>query len=306
MRALPDWVTLRIYLAAIELGSITRAADRCGIAVAAAAKRIQTLEADSGVALLERGPRGVRPTAAGEAFAQHARALFDLAGRLTADMRGFASGSLGQVRLSTTSSALARADLADALASFAASRPLIDVELHEDTSLPILREILEGHVDLGIVTLESRMPAGLEEHLWREDRLLVVLSASHPLAAERSVGFGEVMDYPLIGPQEGSALSLLLEEAAHDLGRKLVFRLRTPNTDAARRLVAAGHGLTIMPDGVVAPYQAALGLRGIPLTDVWSRRRLRLVSRLAGSLSPPVRLLRDHLLRSARGGDRPV
>lgn len=299
MRALPDWVTLRIYLAAVELGSITRAADRCGIAVAAAAKRMQTLEAESGVVLLERGPRGVRPTEAGEAFAQHARALFDLAGRLTADMRGFASGTLGRVRLSATSSALARAELADALASFAAERPMIEVDLREDTSLPILQDILEGHADLGIITLEMRMPAGLEQQLWREDRLLAVLSASHPLAAEASVSFGDVMDYPLIGPQDSSALSLLLEEAAHDLGRELVFRLRTPNTDAARRLVAAGDAITIMPDGVATPYEAPLGLRGLPLSDIWSRRQLKLVSRIAGSLSPPVRLLRDHLLRPA-------
>jgi DNA-binding transcriptional LysR family regulator len=301
MEDLPDWVTLRIYLAAIELGSIRQAADRCGIAVAAAAKRIQTLESDSGLALFERGARGVRPTAAGNALAQHARALFDLADRLTADIHGFASGSLGKVRLSVTSSALARAELADALASFATGRPDIEVDLREDTSLPILQDILEGHTDLGIITLETRMPAGLEQHLWLEDRLLAVLAASHPLATRSSLSFGEVMDYPVIGPQEGTALSLLLDEAARDLGRQLVFQLRTANTDGTRRLVAAGRAITIMPDGVVQPYETSLGLRGIPLTEPWSRRRLQLVSRIAASLPPPARLLRDHMLHSASG-----
>ncbi len=75
----PDWVTLRIFLAALELGSVTRAADRCGIATSAAAKRIQDLETDSGVLLLERRSRGVRPTPAGKVLARHARALLDLA-----------------------------------------------------------------------------------------------------------------------------------------------------------------------------------------------------------------------------------
>ena len=73
MAAAPDWVTLRIFLAAVELGSVTRAADRCGIATSAAAKRVQDLEADCGLLLLERGARGVKPTAAGEALARHAR-----------------------------------------------------------------------------------------------------------------------------------------------------------------------------------------------------------------------------------------
>ena len=53
-----------------------------------------------------------------------------------------------------------------------------------------------------------------------------------------------------------------------------------------------------MPDGVARPYEAALGLRGIPLAERWSQRRLRLVSRAAG-LPAPARLLQDHLLQPA-------
>jgi DNA-binding transcriptional LysR family regulator len=82
MAAPPDWVTLRIFLAALDLGSVTKAADRCGIATSAAAKRIQMLETDYRVTLLERGARGVRPTMAGEVFARYARGLVDFAARL--------------------------------------------------------------------------------------------------------------------------------------------------------------------------------------------------------------------------------
>ena len=60
----PDRVTLRIFLAAVELGSVTRVADRCGIAISAAARRVQDLEAEYDVPLLECGVRGVWPTAA--------------------------------------------------------------------------------------------------------------------------------------------------------------------------------------------------------------------------------------------------
>ena len=64
----PDWLTLRILLAAIGTGSLSRAAQDCAIATSAAARRIQMLEEDCGGILLERRARGVRPTAAGEAF----------------------------------------------------------------------------------------------------------------------------------------------------------------------------------------------------------------------------------------------
>jgi DNA-binding transcriptional LysR family regulator len=299
MAAPPDWTTLRIFLAALELGSVTRAADRCGIATSAAAKRIQDLEADCGVLLLERAARGVRPTPAGEAFARHGRALLDLAARLADDLRAFAAGGLGSVRLHATASAIAGHRLAEALAEFAAERPGIQVELREDTSLPILRDLLEGRADLGIVTSSDRVPTGLEAHPWHEDHLLAVMPAGHPLAARASIGFGEVLDEPLVGVLESGALSLLLEEQAQRLGRGLRYRFRVASTDAARRLVAAGHGVTVMPDGVARPYEAALGLAGVPLAEPWARRRLWLAARLAEALPAPARLLRDHLLHPA-------
>jgi DNA-binding transcriptional LysR family regulator len=299
MVAPPDWVTLRIFLAALELGSVTKAADRCGIATSAAAKRVQDLEADTGVLLLERRARGVRPTAAGEVFARHARALLDLAARLGDDLRAFAAGGLGSVRLHATASAIGGHRLAEALAEFAAERPGVQVELREDTSLLVLRDLLEGRADLGVVTSGNRVPDGLEAHPWHEDRLLAVVRADHPLAARASVGFGEVLDQPLVGVLESGALSLLLEEQAEHLGRGLRYRFRVGSTDAARRLVAAGHGVTVMPDGVARPYEAALGLRGIPLAEQWARRQLWLVARSAEALPVPARLLMEHLLRPA-------
>lgn len=299
MAAPPDWVTLRIFLAAVELGSVTRAADRCGIATSAAAKRMQDLEADCGVLLLRRGARGVKPTAAGEALARHARALLDLAARLADDLRAFAAGGLGSVRLHATASGIAGHTLAEALAGFAAERPGISVELREDTSLSILRDLLDGRADLGVVTSADRVPAGLDAHPWHEDRLLAVVPADHRFAQRPSVGFGEVLDEPLVGVLESGALSLLIEEEAQRLGRGPRYRFRVASTDAARRLVAAGHGVTLMPDGVVRPYEGALGLRGVPLAEPWARRRLWLVARPAETLPAPARLLLDHLLRPA-------
>jgi DNA-binding transcriptional LysR family regulator len=297
MRTLPDWVTLRIYLAAVELGSITRAGERCDIATAAAAKRIQVLEADCGLPLLERSARGVQPTNAGEAFARYARALLDLAARLAADLGALASGGLGSVRLHATASALAGHELAASLAAFAAERPGVQVDLQEHASLHILQDLMEGRADLGIITSGGRIPPGLEGHRWRQDRLLAVVAASHPLASCASVRFDEVLSFPLVGALAHSALALLLEDRAERLGRRLGYRFRVGSTDAARRLAASGHVITVMPDGLVRPYETTLGIRGVPLSDRWSRRRLRIVARAADMLPLPARLLLDHLLK---------
>jgi DNA-binding transcriptional LysR family regulator len=289
-------VTIRILLAALDLGSVTRAASQCGIAVSAAAKRVQMLEADCGVALLERGARGVRSTPAGEVFARHARAMLDLATRLSGDLQAFAAGGLGTVRLHATPSVLAGPELAPSLAAFAVAKPGVRVELREDTSVRILRDLVDGRADLGLITTAARLPAGLEASAWRDDRLLMVVRADHPLARRSSISFSEALDQPLIEVLESGAISLLLEDAAQRLGRQPRYRFRVESTDAARRLVAAGHGGTIMPDSVLSGYEEALGLRGIPLAERWSRRRLRLVARPTEVLPPPAQFLRNHLL----------
>ena len=121
-----------------------------------------------------------------------------------------------------------------------------------------------------------------------------MVPSDHPFVGRRAVGFAEVLEQPLVGVLESGALSSLLEEAAERLGRHPRYRFLVASTEAARQLVAAGLGITIMPDGVARPYEAMLGLRGIPLSERWARRRLRLVGR-AGEMPPAVHLLRDHL-----------
>lgn len=294
----PDWVTLRILLAAAELGSLTRAAAHCGMVTSAAAKRLQQLEAACGTTLLERGPRGVRPTPAGDLLIRHARAAQDGLARLDDELRALAAGGLGSVRLQATTSCIAGHGLAEALAVFGKVRSGIQVELQEETSLVILQNLLEGQADLGIVTVGGALPAGLEAHPWREDRLLAVMRRDHPLAGLATIGFGTVLDEPLIGAVESGALALLLEEQAQRLGRRPRYRFRVAGTDACRRLVAAGHGITVMPEGVSRPYEAALGLAGVPLAEGWARRRLRLVARPAERLAPSARMLLEHLLQA--------
>ncbi|HEY8610352.1 MAG TPA: LysR substrate-binding domain-containing protein, partial [Roseomonas sp.] len=156
----------------------------------------------------------------------------------------------------------------------------------------------EGRADLGIVTTGGTLPEGLEGRGWRQDRLLVVMAEKHPLAASASIRFDVVLDHPVVGVVESGALALLLEEQAQRRGRPMPYRFRVAGTDAGRRLVAAGHGISVMPEGVALPYEVALRLRCVPLAEPWALRRLRLVTRPAELLPAPARLLAAHLLRT--------
>ncbi|WP_433036960.1 LysR family transcriptional regulator [Actinomycetospora sp. CA-053990] len=72
-----DLLDLRLFRAVVAEGSITAGGERLHLSLPSASARIRALEHHAGVALLERGRRGVRPTPAGTALARHAGEVLD-------------------------------------------------------------------------------------------------------------------------------------------------------------------------------------------------------------------------------------
>jgi DNA-binding transcriptional LysR family regulator len=295
----PDLLTLRLFIIAYETRNLTRAAERCAIAPSAATRRLQALEARYGAPLFERGARGLTPTSIGDALAHHAANLLALAERTDAEMSEFVGGARGRARLHASTSAIVQF-LADETATFHALYPSIQVELHEELSHGIVRDVLEGRADLGVVSTGVEVPAGLQAEPWRDDRLLAVVQAGHPLAGRRSVRFEELLGFQQIGIGETRALSLQLAEAAARLHKPIQHAQRAATTETGRRLVAAGHGVAVLPDGMVRPFEAAMGIRGIQLDEEWAHRWHRLLLRDEASLPAPVQRLLEHLRHPPR------
>src|SRR3546814_17508883 len=92
-----DFVTLRLFVAIAETRSLTRAAEREHLALAAVSKRVSDLEGQLGVSLLYRQPKGVELTPAGHALLHHARNLLDNLQQLDPDPSQFSQGVKGQL-----------------------------------------------------------------------------------------------------------------------------------------------------------------------------------------------------------------
>ena len=80
-----DIADLRLFLCVVEAGSITQGAQQAHLALASASERLRSIEEDAGVPLLERRPRGVASTEAGEALAHHARLILQQQALLKGD-----------------------------------------------------------------------------------------------------------------------------------------------------------------------------------------------------------------------------
>ena len=102
-----DPISLQLFVAVCEEGSLARAADREALVASALSKRISALEAEGGVPLLLRRRRGVDPTPAGEALLARAREVLEALDRLRSELGAFGAGVQGCVRVLAIPSVLA-------------------------------------------------------------------------------------------------------------------------------------------------------------------------------------------------------
>ena len=145
-----DTVSLQLFVAVCEEGSLARAAEREAMVASALSKRMAALEAELGVGLLVRRRRGVEPTSAGQALLAGARDVLSRAQRVRVELGAFGEGAQGNVRILASPSVLAE-QLPEDIANFLGVHPSLQVSLDERTSADLVRGLMEGVADLGVL-----------------------------------------------------------------------------------------------------------------------------------------------------------
>src|SRR5262249_1223716 len=159
----------------------------------AASKRISDLEAAVGASVFERHSRGVTLTVAGRALQRHAQRILGDVDALAADLSDHARGVVGVVRLWANTSAGTQFRPAP-VAGFVAVNPGIRIELEERNSGDCVLAVLDGRADIGIFA-DQTPTLGLQTVVYRQDRLVLVVPKSHPLAPRKSIGFAEATEF---------------------------------------------------------------------------------------------------------------
>ncbi|HEU0230022.1 MAG TPA: LysR family transcriptional regulator [Burkholderiaceae bacterium] len=294
-----DTKTLRIFVAVCDMQNMARAAEHEHIEPSAVSKRIAQMEATLGTPLLLRSRRGVRPTAAGIAVLEHARGVLFTMDRIAHDAATFASGGVGHVRLIATASAVAE-QLFDDIASFmrAPENQNIQVEVEERLSRDLVRQIRSGMASLGVCWNNLDFE-GLQQQPYREDHLAAAVHPGHPLARNASLVFEQTLDYEHVGLPPSTAVHTMLQQLAARKDRRLSYRVIVSNFDAAFRVVAANLAISIVPSEVGESYKNTLGIKIIPLRDVWATRRFAVCYQTIGTLQPAARRMVQHLVGCA-------
>jgi DNA-binding transcriptional LysR family regulator len=285
---------VRCFCAALELGSFSAAADALRVSQPAVAEQVRKLERALGADLFIRAGRGVIPTDAGHAFAEHAaeslRALEDAAssvGELTA-MRS------GGVALGTFS-APSTWRLEELVAAFLERHPNLTVRFMSRNSSAIAERVRRGELEAGIVLLP------IDDHrldvrpLVRDELLYV---SADPRRTRRPATIEQLASAPLIFYDAESAdndpIRRLLTERAQAHGLRLRPRVEVEMAEIALALVARGIGDTYLPVSYThAPYYPAR-LTTAPFSPALYNT-FAIVTRPAARLAPGTRELLTEL-----------
>ena len=267
-----DFADLRLLTHIAELHSLTAGAERSCLSLPAASSRLKRFEESLGLKLFHRTAQGLTLTPAGEVVLRHSRDVNQNLERMCGELQQFVRGIKGTLRLQANT--IATIDFIPAiLPAFLATYPDVDVDLRERLSPEIIRAVSDGLADIGIVSGEVKAE-GLEVIPYRDDRLVVVTSPDHELAALDEVDYLQTLKYDQVCLQEGSAISSFLSQVASEQHRAQRTRIRVSNFEAACRIIEANVAIGIVPESSARRYEKSMRIRYGRLSDAWSLRKL--------------------------------
>lgn len=294
-----DIADLRAFCAAVDLGSLGRAARLLRVSQPALSKRLRTLEALAGACLLDRSPRGVTPTPAGTRLYTEARRLLAHAEAVDALMAGF-SREDAPVRLAA-SHTIAEFVLPGPLVEFERRRERhLSVELVIANSLVVRELVLEGRAEFGIAAGEggAGREAVLRELPFCDDEVIVAVPEGHPWATLDEVELQELAATPLIVRDPSANTRRLVDAALAARGLSLAPPLAEVGSTSTAKAAAVAECAPALLSGLAMRGEGE-GLLTRHVRGVRFRRRFVLLRGAEESLSSAALALLQHLLAGA-------
>ncbi len=236
---------LNCFRAVARTGGFSRAAEALHKTQPAISQAIRALEDDLEERLFLRLGREVRLTEAGEAlleYVERARAILE---RGRSELAARSNLEVGQLSLGTSDTNACYL-LPPVLERYRATHPGIEVRISNRPSPMIERQVVEGDVDLGLVTLPaSHSSLRCQPLMLRED--VAIFSPAHPLAGRKRVRMRELFQLPLLLLDRGARTRAFIDDRARELAVVPHVAMELASVEVVKRLVAADFGVSIVP-----------------------------------------------------------
>jgi DNA-binding transcriptional LysR family regulator len=277
-------------------GSIRKAADHLNVTASAVNRRIMDLEDELGARLFERRPRGVRLTAAGEVFVHYLREQDGSVERMKSQIEDLRGLRRGTVRIAC-SQALALDFLPRMIAEFRTRHPLVSFDVKVLDHEQAMAALAAYEVDLVLVFRPPFFP-NFQPLMTLEQRLVAVMSATHPLASRPMIRLRDCARYPVALPERSLGGRQLLDEVCARSGITFKLAAESNSFEFLRGLVTHADLISFQIRIGTLPEDNKLGLvaRDIDDRDV-PRANLVLGQLRARNLPIPAAVFAERLAR---------
>jgi DNA-binding transcriptional LysR family regulator len=268
---------LRILKEVAHRGSFSAAADALSYTQSAVSQQIAALEAETGMTLLERRPRGVSLTAAGQTLVGHAESVLadlDAAEAALAAIAGLRGGRLRMASFPTAGATL----MPLAIATFRARHPGVELTLAEGEPEQIAPRLRTGELDLALLFEFDASPAdgdgagatdgtGTGGRLTRvellQDPLYLALPCEHRLAGRRRLRLEDLRGESWIQTSEDSPCARHVVRCCHAAGFEPTVSFESDDYQTVQGLVGAGVGVALIPELALSVVRDDIVIRAL-------------------------------------------
>ncbi len=278
-----DFPSLKAFVAVAELDSFSRASEQLFMTQPAVSKRIAALEEDLGVLLFDRLGRRIQLTEAGQKFLISARRILADIEISRDEVLSLGADIGGRLRLAT-SHHVGIHRLPPVLKAFTQTYPEVELDLLFMDSELACDEVLNGHIELAVVTLPDHLESALVTELVWPDPLSIVCASDHPLSADVAAGVEvspeTLTSYNAVLPARGTVTRAILLEALRPFDVTVETSLETNYLETIKMMVSVGLGWSALPSNMIDD-----GIVDVPVQGLSMERRLGAVCLRGRTLS---------------------
>lgn len=288
-------------------GSMSAAADALHYTSSAVSQQIATLERETGVALVERGPRSIALTEAGRALADHAAVILARLESAEHEIREIAGLRGGRLRLATFRTA-GETLMARAITDFHARHPDVELSLVASEPEDYLPAVRSGGLDLALGFEYDRVPRieveSTEEVPLLEEPFCVALPRRHRLARQPAIRLRDLAVESWVGSTPRSSVHAFTRNVCLAAGFEPVIKFETDDYHVAQSLVATGVCVAFLPE--LAAATAHPEIVCLPVEPESPSRRIFAVVRAGGLRSPATAAMVELLRKLATQSSGPT
>jgi len=257
-----DINNIKAFVTVADTGSFSNAAEVLYITQPAVSKRVAAMESSLSAKLFDRIGRRIMLTEAGQTILPKCRLILDTVddtNKIIHNLSGQVTGALSI----GTSHHIGLHHLPPVIREYVRLYPEVEMDIHFQSSEKICEMVIDGDLELGIITLPLVVPENLSAQVLWQDQMQLVINAQHNLTRENEYRLQQFTEINAILPERGTYTHSIIEKEFEKNKLKLHSKFSTNYLETIKMMVSVGLGWSVLPETLIDKDLFVISIPGI-------------------------------------------